>query len=60
MFVFTYIQKLYFHSQKINYKKNSLPLCPNWFRNAHSGIRIKRESGENPVQSRCCETPLTF
>ena len=33
---------------------------PNWFRMNYSIIRIKRESGVNPGQSRCCETPFNF
>ena len=28
---------------------------PNWFRFAQPGLRIKRESGVIPEQSRCCE-----
>ena len=31
--------------------------APNWFRMNISFIRIKRESGVNPGQSRCCEAP---
>ena len=34
-------------------------LCPlNWFRTDFSAVRIKRESGVNPGQSRCCEALL--
>ena len=32
-------------------------LLPNWFRLVRPGKRIKRESGESPGQSRCCEAP---
>ncbi len=35
-----------------------LSLCLNWFRMNVSVIRIKRESGANPGQSRCCEALL--
>ncbi len=35
----------------------SLSLSPNWFRADVSAVRIKRESGANPGQSRCCEAP---
>ena len=31
--------------------------APNWFRMNISVIWIKRESGVNPGQSRCCEAP---
>ena len=31
--------------------------APNWFRMNISVILIKRESGVNPGQSRCCEAP---
>lgn len=34
--------------------------APNWFRMNISVIWIKRESGVNPGQSRCCETPIKF
>ena len=35
-----------------------LSLCPpNRFRTDVSAVRIKRESGVNPGQSRCCEAP---
>ena len=43
----------------MNIMKKSGPLRPNWFRSSRSGIRIKREPGVNPGQSRCCEAPLT-
>jgi hypothetical protein len=33
-----------------------LSLPANRFCYSRTGIRIKRESGENPGQSRCCET----
>ncbi len=39
-------------------KKKTLHLSPNRFRFSHSGRRIKRESGVNPEQSRCCEAPF--
>ena len=32
-----------------------LPLRPYWFEMPRRGMEIKRESGENPGQSRCCE-----
>ena len=32
--------------------------APNWFRMNISVIWIKRESGVNPGQSRCCEAPF--
>ena len=38
------------------YTENMLSLFPNRFRIYHSGMWIKRESGVNPGQSRCCET----
>ena len=34
--------------------------APNWFRMNISVIWIKRESGENPGQSRCCEALFNF
>ena len=35
-------------------------LCPQiWFPEPRCGEGIKRESGVNPEQSRCCETPFT-
>ena len=34
--------------------------APNWFRMNISVIWIKRESGVNPGQSRCCEAPRRF
>ena len=34
--------------------------APNWFRMNISFIWIKRESGVNPGQSRCCEAPFTL
>ena len=37
--------------------ENMLSLFPNRFRIYHSGMWIKRESGVNPGQSRCCEAP---
>ena len=37
------------------YTENMLSLFPNRFRIYHSGMWIKRESGVNPGQSRCCE-----
>ena len=37
----------------INFKNLSLPR--NRFRGRFSVVRIKRESGENPGQSRCCK-----
>jgi len=40
----------------INFKNLSLPR--NRFRGRFSVVRIKRESGENPGQSRCCEAPF--
>ena len=40
----------------INFKNLSLPR--NRFRGRFSVVRIKRESGENPGQSRCCEVLL--
>ena len=39
------------------YTENMLSLFPNRFRIYHSGMWIKRESGVNPGQSRCCEAP---
>ena len=42
----------------INFKNLSLPR--NRFRGRFSVVRIKRESGENPGQSRCCEAPFTL
>ena len=39
------------------YTENMLSLFPNRFRIDHSGMWIKRESGVNPGQSRCCEAP---
>lgn len=42
----------------INFKNLSLPR--NRFRGRFSVVRIKRESGENPGQSRCCEAPRRF
>ena len=40
------------------YQKKSLHLPPNRFCISRSGIWIKRESGVNPGQSRCCEAPF--
>ena len=40
------------------YTENMLSLFPNRFRIYHSGMWIKRESGVNPGQSRCCEAPF--
>ena len=40
------------------YTENMLSLFPNRFRIYHSGMWIKRESGANPGQSRCCEALL--
>ena len=34
--------------------------APNWFRMNISVIWIKRESGVNPGQSRCCEAPFNI
>ena len=42
------------------YTENMLSLFPNRFRIYHSGMWIKRESGVNPGQSRCCETLFNF
>ena len=42
------------------YTENMLSLFPNRFRIYHSGMWIKRESGVNPGQSRCCEAPSEF
>ena len=39
------------------YTENMLSLFSNRFRIYHSGMWIKRESGVNPGQSRCCEAP---
>ena len=40
------------------YTENMLSLFSNRFRIYHSGMWIKRESGVNPGQSRCCEAPF--
>ena len=47
-----------FCSRNRVYKKKSLHLPPNRFCISRSGIWIKRESGVNPGQSRCCEAPF--
>lgn len=39
------------------YEKN-ITFAPNWFQEPFFAFRIKRESGENPGQSRCCDAPL--
>ena len=43
-------------SASFNYKIHYL--CPELVSDSLSAIRIKRESGANPGQSRCCETLL--
>ena len=40
-----------------NYYNFSLLLHLNWFRTTLPAGRMKRESGGNPEQSRCCEAP---
>lgn len=46
--------KLFGETNQILYLSLSLPV--NWFRYFLAEVRMKRESGENPGQSRCCET----
>jgi hypothetical protein len=40
----------------LHFKKKLLPLSPKfWWRFSHSRTTLKRESGANPEQTRCCK-----
>ena len=42
------------------FQKNSTTFATLWFHFLYSGKRIKRETGVNPVQSRCCKLHKRF